>query len=289
MSLVVVSVTVSVHSGEGHSVGTFGVDIVGCGGEQLGSSCRSIIAGSSAVELYVLYAVAGNGLVDGDTYLCAELTELEGNGVVAILRLLDRYEVGDVAFAQGSSSTGEGVGLSADSSRSDGRYQHLVGSGCTFIDGFLGTRAPCDEVILSLAVVPVLDLLRGDAIVDGMFDAVNTDILPVGGVGLGGVGGVLNVLDKIVVEDNVTDRSCGRTFVTGNHELFAQEICCLCACSVGTGHTLLYGTKDDRRLCFYYRSHRFIDNDVVTGTAGEDGTNCSNENVIRLFHIHFFN
>ena len=96
MSLVVVIVTVSVHSGEGHSVGTFGVDIVFSGGEQLGSSCRSIIAGSSAVELYVLYRVARNGLVDGDTYLCAELAETELNGVITILSLLDSYEVCDV-------------------------------------------------------------------------------------------------------------------------------------------------------------------------------------------------
>ena len=258
-----------------------------------GSSCRSIIAGSSAVELYVLYRVARNGLVDGDTYLCAELTELEGNGVVAILRLLDRYEVGDVAFSQVGCCTGEGVShftstCSCCCLRCDGRYQHLSRCGCTLVDSGRGTCGPCDEVILILAVVPVLDLLRGDAIVDGMFDAVNTDILPVGGVGLGGVGGVLNVLDKIIVEYDVSNGSGRGTLVAGNHELVAKEFCCLGACSIGTGHTLLYGTKDDRSLCFYYRSHRFIDNDVVTGTAGEDDTNCSNENVIRLFHIHFF-
>ena len=132
MSLVIVGGG-TVHGGEGHCVSTVGEDLISGGCEQLGVRCRCIVRSCSAVELNVLNAITRNRLVDTDTHLGTELTEVEGDGIFffmsGVVCLLHSYEVCDVALAEVSSSTGEGISCSGSSVGIDGRHQNLACGG----------------------------------------------------------------------------------------------------------------------------------------------------------------
>ena len=299
MSLVVVTFRIIIYCWEGHSISTFGVDVISRSGEETRSS-SGIIRCCSTIELHALYRVSRHCLIDTDTHLGAELTELKGHRIFfiafGILGLLYRHEVSDVALAQVSSLTGESVGRPKTCSRrcgSNGGYStdknFTISQFALDVDGSLFTCRPSNKVILSLAVVPVFDGLAGDATIDGMFDALLTDIFPVSRVRLSGMCRVLNVLHNIVVEDNVTNRRCFITLVTRHHELISQQCCSLRTGLVCTGGLRSERAKRDGHflLCHGRWREGIVDDRIIA--AADEGQRCgSHEEKILFLHNYYY-
>ena len=102
-----------------------------------------------------------------------------------------------------------------------------------------------------------------------MLDDALAYILPVVGVGSGGVGCVLFVLNEVVVEYDGTHCTGGCAFVAADNELVAQLLSSLCANKVGTSHALTQGTEHDGGFCAFIAADVVVDNDFVTCATSE--------------------
>ena len=248
MGLVVVGIS-RVNSGEVNGVLTRVVDLVLGGSEEFRSS-TGIIGCSTAVELNILYRIAGDGLVDTYTYLGAKSTEFECNRLL-VIGLLYCHKFRDVAVFQIGCSTLERVSINQTCSRRCGSFclnlghEHFTSGGSTFIDSSLRACRPSNEVILVLTVVPVFDGLTGDTVVSSVLDGCLAYILPVVGVRCRCTSCVLVVLNSIVVEYSATRSASCCTLVAKYYKLVTELVGCFFTHEIRTCHAFVQGAEHD--------------------------------------------